>query len=245
MLINVFRIDYKNVFAIIFSLHGLLFALSLAWCLLASNHFGYGFWHDNTGIAEAITKYAPQNKYKKGFEHTTREDRVAMFADINWAIHNGGEGLKDITYETPSSGGPQVLLREPEVVHLQDVANLIDVMFYPMVYGLFAWPVFCVLGIRQRQLPSPVGQVTVLGGVSVLGGLIILIIGAEKVFNQLHIWVFPDNHQWFFYYQESLMSTMMYAPNLFGWIALAWGLVSVVIYVGGIFILKALAKRFG
>jgi hypothetical protein len=33
--------------------------------------------------------------------------------------------------------------------------------------------------------------------------------------------VFPEGHQWFFYYQDSLMSTLMKAPYLFGYIALA------------------------
>jgi hypothetical protein len=37
----------------------------------------------------------------------------------------------------------------------------------------------------------------------------------------MHVWVFPADHQWFFYYQDSLMSTLMKAPYLFGYIAVA------------------------
>jgi hypothetical protein len=45
--------------------------------------------------------------------------------------------------------------------------------------------------------------------------VLILLMGAKKFFYWLHTAVFPDNHQWFFYYEESLMSTLMKAPDLF------------------------------
>ena len=47
----------------------------------------------------------------------------------------------------------------------------------------------------------------------------ILITGPTKVFYAGHELIFPSNHQWFFYYEDSLMSTMMKAPALFGPIA--------------------------
>ncbi len=49
--------------------------------------------------------------------------------------------------------------------------------------------------------------------------LLVLVIGRARCFYQFHVWIFPDDHQWFFYYQESLMSTLMKAPVLFGYIA--------------------------
>ena len=51
-----------------------------------------------------------------------------------------------------------------------------------------------------------------------IGLALIALIGFEAVFYQLHEWVFPANNQWFFYYQESLMTTLMQAPNLFAYI---------------------------
>ncbi|MDO6420914.1 lipoprotein intramolecular transacylase Lit [Saccharophagus degradans] len=226
------NLNFKSVFAVIFAVHSLLFAIALGWCLLASVQFGYGVWHDHTGINEAIAKYAPQNHYKKGFEHTTKEQRLDMFSQINFAIHNGGAGLEDIYYETATSDGPQKLLREPEVVHLQDVANLIDFFFYPLVYVLLAWPPLAILAIKRSWVPKLKGQVLTLVGLVAAVGAVLLIVGPEKVFNQLHIWVFPDDHQWFFYYQDSLMSTMMFAPHLFGWIGLAWAILIVFIFTG-------------
>lgn len=74
-------------------------------------------------------------------------------------------------------------------------------------------------------------MLTLVGLVAAIGA-VLLIVGPEKVFNQLHIWVFPDDHQWFFYYQDSLMSTMMFAPHLFGWIGLAWTILIVFIFTG-------------
>ena len=41
------------------------------------------------------------------------------------------------------------------------------------------------------------------------------------MFYQVHVGICPAEHQWFFYYQESLMTTLMHAPQLFGVIAVA------------------------
>tara|TARA_Y100000588_G_scaffold356149_1_gene412087 strand:- start:498 stop:764 length:267 start_codon:yes stop_codon:yes gene_type:complete len=48
---------------------------------------------------------------------------------------------------------------------------------------------------------------------------VVFALGPKQVFYWFHIKVFPEGHQWFFYYQESLMSTLMKAPDLFGFIA--------------------------
>ena len=81
----------------------------------------------------------------------------------------------------------------------------------------------------------PAWAVTVLGGDArtngwlqaargfgaLLGALMVVVIGAKDVFYALHEWVFPSDHQWFFFYQDSLMSTMMKAPDFFGYVAAA------------------------
>ena len=50
-------------------------------------------------------------------------------------------------------------------------------------------------------------------------------------FYALHEWIFPDNHQWFFYYQESLMTVLMKAPDLFGAISVLIALLAIPIYL--------------
>ncbi len=77
--------------------------------------------------------------------------------------------------------------------------------------------------------------------------ILVVVIGPVKVFYALHELLFPDGHQWFFYYQESLMSTMMKAPELFGWIAMEWALLAILCFVllqlGGSRLVDLLQKR--
>jgi hypothetical protein len=70
--------------------------------------------------------------------------------------------------------------------------------------------------------------------------LFVFIYGPMKVFVLLHESFFPANHQWFFYYQDSLMTTMMKAPDLFFYIAGAWVGLALLIF----FLLAYLLARF-
>lgn len=200
----------------------LVVAVFSAWVVLAKANFLYAFWHEHTSIGAGIARYAPENQYKRGFEGTTLQQRDALFRQINHAVHNHGKGLGDIRYHSPTSGGLQRLLREPEVVHLQDVANLLETMKRAVAIAFVLFVGLCVFSIQKfRRLPA---FSMMLGGLSIfiVSVLAVLFVyGPKDVFNQLHVWIFPGDHQWFFFYQESLMSTMMFAPVLFGWIALA------------------------
>ena len=112
------------------------------------------------------------------------------------------------------------MLRPPEIVHLTDVARLVDLLERAGVIALLAI-VLLVVAMRRKGtvLPSPfrlaIGSVA---GV-IVAALVVVALGATEVFYALHRWVFPEGHQWFFYYEESLMSTVMKAPDLFGYIA--------------------------
>jgi hypothetical protein len=218
--------------AVPLALSGLIVALAVSWLLLASVNFSYGFWHDNAGIGAAIDMYGPANEYRQGFHLTTREQRVELFAGINRAIHRGGEGLAELTYVVPGHA-PQTLLREPELVHLQDVANLIGYATYAVVVALAVWLGLLMYYTRaKKSVPSLklqlVGTLVFMATVAV----VVVVVGPVKVFYALHEVLFPDGHQWFFYYQESLMSTMMKAPELFGWIAVEWVLLAILCFVG-------------
>jgi hypothetical protein len=210
-------------YATLYVTSALVTALLLSWLLLAQANFLYGFWHDHVGIAEGIEEYGPQNRYRQGFADTTRAERVRLFAAINEAIHNEGEGLADIRYHSATLAQPQPLLREPEIWHLQDVANLVQVLGWVSAIMALVWLICLALAVlRSYRLPSLKHQlIGILAGIGIVGA-IVLAIGPVAVFNQLHIWIFPADHPWFFYYQDSLMSTMMMAPSLFGWIVIAW-----------------------
>lgn len=213
------------------ALSGLIVAFAVSWLLLAQVNFSYGFWHDHAGIGAAIDKFGPTNLYRQGFHLTSREQRIELFAGINRSVHRGGEGLEELSYTVP--GYPtQTLLREPEIIHLQDVADLINQAIYLVALASAVWlGLLLYYGVCRKPLPSLKTQMIGMSALIALVGALVLVIGPVKVFYALHIWLFPEDHQWFFYYQESLMSTMMMAPNLFGWIALEWLLLAVICFV--------------
>jgi hypothetical protein len=68
-----------------------------------------------------------------------------------------------------------------------------------------------------------------------------LLIGPVKAFYWLHTLVFPPGHEWFFYYEDSLMSTMMKAPDLFGYIALLWASLSLLLLIVSLSVARLLS----
>jgi hypothetical protein len=61
------------------------------------------------------------------------------------------------------------------------------------------------------------------------------------VFYALHDWIFPPDRPWFFYYQDSLLTTMMKAPDLFGAIAAEILAVALLLYTGILFAARRLS----
>lgn len=236
----------KRIFeAFVLALSGLLVVFGLAWWLLAQVNFSYSYWHDYDGMAEAVNRLSAENRYKQGFEKTTKEQRADLFAQIMTDIHADAANLESITFTVPGHP-PQQLLREPEVVHLQDVANLIDVgrriVFAALVVWLGMWAYFVY---AKRKIPSLIAQFSSALAFVALSAAVVMAIGPIPVFYQLHIWIFPEGHQWYFFFQESLMATMMYAPYLFGWIAVEWLALSLVIFLLLQTLVAFVVKRWG
>lgn len=203
-----------------FLLLTLLVALSLSWVLLATVDFGYAWLHDHTSIAGHIAEYAPKNFNKPDFAVTDTAERARLFHGIVEAIHHQGQGLAELTYHDPQGQAITTLFTAAEVTHLQDVAHLIDKITFAAAFMLPLWVVVFVLSLYYHQALPSIKQ---LAGYVLLFALLttaVLSLGATEVFYQLHIWIFPADHPWFFYYEESLMSTMMQAPLLFGYIAI-------------------------
>jgi hypothetical protein len=205
---------------VVLAVSGLLVALAISWLLLASVNFSYSIWLDHAGISEAIERYGPQNRFKAGFHKTDREQRIELFEGITHAIHFSGEGLAELSFKV--EGEPiQTLLTESEVIHLQDVANLIDVGKVVALVAAFIWfGVWGYLIYFKRPVPSLLKQMLVILGLLGVTTIVVVSIGAVDVFYALHEVVFPEGHQWYYFYQDSLMATLMYAPYLFGWIAI-------------------------
>lgn len=200
----------------------LITAFWISWHGLAQLNFGYTLGYDVLEIQEHIQRFGPSNQYRHGFEHTDKPQHVALFAEIVRAIQHDGVGLEDIRYHH-SKNASATLLREPEVVHLQDVAHLITLFNWVAMTSVVLLIVLLVI-YRRRNWSLPTGKQIALGTIITitLVGVCLLLVGPTATFYWLHTKVFPENHQWFFYYQESLMTTLMKAPDLFGFIAVLW-----------------------
>lgn len=200
-------------------LGGFITSLALGWLLQAKQNYNYGFWYDWYGIGAHIEHFGPQNRFISGLELLDKAAHVQLFDAISMAVHQQGNGLADIHFDR--AGQSVALLRQAEIIHLQDVANLIDVLHRAALVIAIVTVLLLAGLLWRRTAPHWKQQLFWLLGLLAVTAGGVLMIGPKAVFYQLHVWIFPDNHQWFFYYQESLMSTLMKAPVLFGGIALA------------------------
>lgn len=210
----------------------LIISFGLSWLILVPLNFAFEWLYSLIEIDQHIAEFGPRNTLRQGFELTTDAERFRLFSAIVSAIHNQGLGLDALVYHNPQGTALATLLTHDEVVHLQDVAILIDrmkrlVMGATLLFiALLIW-----LFLRSKRMPS--FRSMLLTAVIFLGSCIVLVllIGPYKVFYNLHVWVFPEEHKWFFYYEESLMSTLMKAPDLFAYIAILLPVLAVPIFI--------------
>jgi hypothetical protein len=206
----------------LFAAAALLGALFLAWRILATVDYLYPLLYEPAGIGAHIDRFGPENRYRQGFSQTTREERQRLFAEIGRAIRDQGRGLESLSYHDAQGNKLGTLLRPPEIVHLQDVARLVGRLEIAGAAALLLLALQLILLRRQRRsLPALSRMLLLTCAGLLLGALMVVVIGAKDVFYALHEWVFPSDHQWFFFYQDSLMSTMMKAPDFFGYVAAA------------------------
>ncbi|MEE2732417.1 MAG: DUF1461 domain-containing protein [Pseudomonadota bacterium] len=212
----------RGLGGLLLTLSCLITAFWISWHGLAQVNFGYSLGYELLDINQHIQRFGPTNQYRKDFEFTSTEQHMRLFAEIVTAIQDGGRGLDQIQYSRPN-GVSETLLRPPEVVHLQDVANLISLFNQAAIVSVM---LMIVLALAYRQLgwPAPSARQILVGTLIALlvVGLTLVLVGPTQSFYWLHTKVFPKDHQWFFYYQESLMTTLMKAPDLFGFIAALW-----------------------
>lgn len=235
---------YRSLLHTILITSGLFVSLLLAWYTLSACNFFYPVLHDVIGIDATITEYAPKNTYKKSFDQTTRKQRAELFHQIVRGINNDGEGLESIRYFDTQGQPLGLLLRKPELVHLRDVARLLDAL---QRVGLVsaALLIVTVIFYRLRKLTIPAAGHVLAGVVfaALLIAAIVSVSGAEKLFYQWHTLVFPAGHQWFFYYEESLMTMLMKAPDLFAWLAVLLALFTLAFFYLLLWLANALLRN--
>jgi len=219
-----------------YALATVVLALGVTWAFYAQADYGYSFWYGTLEIDRHIDEYGPLNRYQRpDLDALDAQHHIELFHRIRVAVHDGGEGLAAIRYPD-RQGRPVALLRPAEVQHLRDVAHLIDLGRWALAVAALAW---LPLAAWLARRPAPDWRRRALVAVTPLLAMVIwlLVAGPEDVFYQFHIWLFPADHEWFFYWQDSLMSTLMKAPVLFGGIA--------VVLVGGTLVLTPLFYRGG
>lgn len=217
----------------------LLQGIYLSWLVLAPSDFLYSRWYRVMQIDRAILHYAPMNDYKQDFAKTDRHEHIRLFHEITRAI-DGDKAerqarLSTLTYQDPQGKVIDTLLRPPEIQHLLDVGELVDDFKRASLLSFVVSTALLLILYRKRSVFPGLAQLglrftAMIGVVTAL----IVVIGPVKVFYQLHIWLFPPQHQWFFYYQESLMTTFMQAPMLFGYIAITLAVVAILIFVASL-----------
>lgn len=199
---------------------GQLLATSLlTWHLLAQVSFAYPLGYKMLGLEQHIAEFAPINRHKQGFATTKPEDHWELFAQITHAVQHSGEGLEKISYPLPN-GTREPLMHQAEIIHLQDVSNLINKFYGVGIAGGVLWIIAFALAMHQRASFPSMRHILLgfCGGIFTITTLV-LALGATKVFYWFHTQIFPDGHQWFFYYEDSLMTTLMKAPDIFAFIA--------------------------
>lgn len=212
---------------------GQLLATSLlAWHLLAQIDFAYPTGYKLLDMDKHIAEFAPLNRHIHGFQFTQPKDHWELFAQITDSVQHNGKGLADISFSLPNNT-KLPLMHTAEIIHLQDVSNLINKFYIAGSLGALIWIIFLWLAYRQKLAFPSVRNIVFgfCGGIFIITS-IILSVGATKVFYWFHTKVFPDGHQWFFYYEDSLMTTLMKAPDIFAFIAslllivliIVWGL---------------------
>ena len=221
-----------------------LIALALvSWHLLAQFHFGYPTGYKLLDLDKHIAEFAPLNRYKDDFEFTSPEDHWHLFGEISDAVQSGGAGLREISY-TLKNGEKTALMHEAEIIHLQDVANLIDVFYRAGLISLLLW-IGLIFFAYQQKLKLPAIKKILLGFLAGFAFITVLVIaiGPTAVFYWFHVQVFPDGHQWFFYYQDSLMTTLMKAPDIFAFIAVLLLSLLITLWCASLYALNRLLGR--
>lgn len=221
-----YYLSYSFYWAIA-ALAGFVFSLLLAWHLISPLNFFYAQFYGPVGIGENIVEYGPLNRNRSGFETTTREEHERLMSELVQSINDGGKGLAEIDYLDRSGKPIARFLTAAEITHLEDVAHLVNGFnVVGVVLGVLLLVMVIIARWRKLEPPKLSRLLRNMLALIVLISLIVLVIGPVEVFYWLHEWIFPAKNQWFFYYEDSLMTTLLKAPVIFGPIAVAWLLIA-------------------
>ena len=223
----------------LYSVTSLLLCIWLAWHLSAQVNFLYPLWYSALSIDQTVTQTAPRHIHKKQFAETSIEEHYRLFAEIVTAVQNKGKGLAQIKYHHRDGQVLDTLLTRKEIIHLNDVANFVNSLnWLSLVLLVISLLLLALMFLLRAFIPKLRNLLLAVIAVVVTGVAVLSVIGLTKVFYWLHPIVFPADHQWFFYYEESLMSTLMKAPVLFAPIGVQLILLGVLMWSLHLLLLK-------
>ena len=212
---------------------GLVFvSLLLSWHALAKLDFLYPVWYSVLAIEGHVTHYGARNRTgRHDFVRTGPEEHRRLFGAVVQGIHGRGTPLDRLVYRDRDGHVLGSFLHAEEVGHLRDVAAVVEKLLIAG-WSITALTVLLVLlqGRRGVCLPSLSRALLGYGLFLGLAGAVVGLIGPKEVFDGLHEWIFASGHPWFFYYQDSLMTTVMKAPDIFAAILVTWLVLHLVLF---------------
>lgn len=217
----------------------LVSCLYVSWQVLSQANFLYDQIYDYNNLEVHVNEFAPLNRNdKESFALTSKTERVRVFNDIAREINTGGGGLGSITFTLDGTDAATTFLIKAERDHLQDVANLVSslkpigafIASLLMAFYGFCW-YYKVSRYQYFWRPSSIFvSLFQIGVVAALCVAITFAIGPQQTFYLLHEWAFSDKAQWYFYFQDSLMTTLM-PEVVFANIAIMIGAITITIWL--------------
>jgi lipoprotein signal peptidase len=224
----------------------LVSCLYVSWQALSQANFLYDQIYEHNDLEAHVNEFAPLNRNgKESFALTSKAERVRVFNDIAREINAGGGGLGAITYTPEGAGVATTFLVEAERDHLQDVANLVSslkpvgavIASLLIVFYGFCW-YYKVSRYQYFWRPSGLFvSILQIAAVAAPCVAVTFALGPQQTFYLLHEWAFSEKAQWYFYFEDSLMTTLM--PEIvFANIAALIGVLTVLTWLAANFIVR-------
>jgi hypothetical protein len=207
--------------------------LVLSWHFLSKANFFFDTLYDMHQIESHIAEFAPQNRQNRiNFELTSKNERIRIVGKILRTVNAKGVGLETIKYFNTDGVPVNLFLTLAEVEHLKDVSVLVHLMNSIAFILIIIFIIIFSLAWRYKTTTPSLLMLTcsMVGFVIITTGCIIFI-GPQIVFNELHEWVFADKSEWHFYYQDSLMTTLLKAPDTFATIAILMTAIALIFWL--------------
>jgi hypothetical protein len=207
--------------------------LVLSWHFLSKANFFFDTLYDMHQIESHIAEFAPQNRQNRiNFELTSKNERIRIVGKILRTVNSKGVGLETIKYFNTDGVPVNLFLTLAEVEHLKDVSVLVHLMnsiaFILMIIFII---IFSLAWRYKTTTPSLLMLTCSMVGFVIIATGCIIFIGPQIVFNELHEWVFADKSEWHFYYQDSLMTTLLKAPDTFATMAILMTAIALIFWL--------------